>query len=164
MPDRSTWRITVREWFPGRYRAVGIHESGKQVSPWGLDPERSTARREGRRRERPAFVCPVCEYDGLTAKPYEIWPPPPGVVLLPPYADVLGSPSYEICPSCGFEFGNDDDPGTGAEPSSFESYRDEWVRGGRKWFYAPTQPPNGVPRSGVPPQQITARPNPPADS
>jgi hypothetical protein len=38
-----------------------------------------------------------------------------------------------VCPRCGFEFGNDDNPGT-AEPLSFESYRAEWERNGRPVF------------------------------
>src|SRR5437588_9596459 len=49
--------------------------------------------------------CPVCGYVGLAANPYEQWPPPPEVDLTPPYEQVLGHPSYEICPRCGFEFG-----------------------------------------------------------
>jgi hypothetical protein len=76
------------------------------------------------------YTCPVCQYPGLTAKPYELWPPPDGVVLAPPYWRSLGRPSYEVCPRCGFEFGNDDNPGT-AEPVSFEQYRREWEADGR---------------------------------
>jgi len=79
------------------------------------------------------FTCPVCGYDRLTTKPYENWPPPSGLVLSPPYEDLLGRPSYEVCPRCSFEFGNDDNPGT-AEPSSFESYREEWISRGRPSF------------------------------
>jgi len=55
--------------------------------------------------------------------------------LTPPYEDLLGSPSYEVCPNCGFEFGNDDNPGTAA-PSSFEDYRAEWARSGSPRFDA----------------------------
>lgn len=71
------------------------------------------------------YECPVCGYPGLTVKPYATWPPPEGLEISPPYGDYLGNPSYEVCPRCGFEFGNDDDPGT-AEPVSFEQYRREW--------------------------------------
>jgi hypothetical protein len=39
--------------------------------------------------------------------------------LTPPYVRFLGAPSYEVCRCCGFEFGNDDDPGT-APPASFK--------------------------------------------
>jgi hypothetical protein len=53
--------------------------------------------------------------------------------LVPPYEALLGRPSYEVCPSCGFEFGNDDNPGIG-EPDSFESYRREWTKAGRPIF------------------------------
>jgi len=55
------------------------------------------------------------------------------LVLTPPYEELLGKPSYEVCPRCGFEFGNDDNPGTAA-PMSFEQYREEWVAGGCQWF------------------------------
>ena len=79
------------------------------------------------------FTCPVCGYDRLTAKPYEMWPPPDGLELSPPYENLLGRPSYEVCPRCGFEFGNDDNPGT-APPMSFESYHADWVARGQPWF------------------------------
>lgn len=79
------------------------------------------------------WECPVCRHVGLTVKPYERWPPPAGQPLAPPYEDSLGKPSYEVCPRCGFEFGNDDNPGT-APPQSFEAYRLEWEAEGRPWF------------------------------
>lgn len=79
------------------------------------------------------FECPVCGGRYLTVAPYQIWPPPSGIVLTPPYRTVLGRPSYEVCCRCGFEFGNDDDPGT-AMPVSFGQYRAEWVAEGRPWF------------------------------
>jgi hypothetical protein len=40
-----------------------------------------------------------------------------------------GGGSYEICPSCGFEFGASDD-GLGY---SYEQWRSEWVRDGMPW-------------------------------
>jgi len=79
------------------------------------------------------FQCPVCDYEHLKHPPYETWPPPPNLALSPPYEDLLGAPSYEVCPRCGFEFGNDDNPGTG-EPESFEDYRREWESAGKPWF------------------------------
>jgi hypothetical protein len=79
------------------------------------------------------YECPVCHYPGLTCKPYATWPPPVGVEISPPYEDSLGRPSYEVCPQCGFEFGNDDNPGTAA-PESFESYRQQWRRAGSPIF------------------------------
>jgi hypothetical protein len=77
--------------------------------------------------------CPVCEFVGLDEKPYDTWPPAEGVPIAPPYEDWLGSPSYEVCPLCGFEFGNDDNPGT-ADPLSFAEYRAEWEEQGRPIF------------------------------
>jgi hypothetical protein len=79
------------------------------------------------------YECPVCRHAELTAAPYERWPPAPGADLVPPYEDALGLPSYEVCPRCGYEFGNDDNPGT-AEPQSFDEYRQEWEAQGRPWF------------------------------
>ena len=82
------------------------------------------------------FECPVCHSAELKRKPYETWPPPPGITGDPPYEDLLGRPSYEVCPCCGFEFGNDDNPGTAA-PVSFETYRAEWQRRGSPRFSPP---------------------------
>ena len=79
------------------------------------------------------YECPVCHVVELTTQPYATWPPPDGRPLDPPYEDLLGRPSYEVCPSCGLEFGNDDNPGT-APPISFEDYRREWVARGRPRF------------------------------
>jgi len=76
------------------------------------------------------FECPVCEFVGLQSKPYVTWPPPEGLPITPPYEDWLGEPSYEVCPLCGFEFGNDDNPGT-CDPISFAEYRAEWEAEGR---------------------------------
>ena len=82
------------------------------------------------------FECPVCGSVELTAKSYATWPPPEGTRLAPPYEDSLGAPSYEVCPNCGFEFGNDDNPGT-AQPASLEDYRAEWEADGSPRFDAP---------------------------
>lgn len=77
--------------------------------------------------------CPVCGAAELSQPPYEDYPGsvPPGAS--PPYEDLWGRPSYEVCPSCGFEFGNDDNPGTAAA-SSFAEYRREWEQRGRPRF------------------------------
>lgn len=79
------------------------------------------------------FECPVCGSVELTRQPYESWPPQQGLTLTPPYEDLLGKPSYEVCPNCGYEFGNDDNPGTAA-PLSFDQYREEWVGDGKPRF------------------------------
>ncbi len=69
----------------------------------------------------------MCGSQNLTAKPHATWPPPDGAPLTPPYEDFLGQPSYEVCPTCGFEFGNDDNPGGTAPPVSFAEYRAGWM-------------------------------------
>jgi predicted RNA-binding Zn-ribbon protein involved in translation (DUF1610 family) len=79
------------------------------------------------------FTCPVCGAAELSRAPYETWPPPSPEVLEPPYEDQLGRASYQVCPSCGYEFGNDDNPGTAA-PVSFEVYRESWEAEGSPRF------------------------------
>jgi len=73
----------------------------------------------------------VCGSAELTVKPYQTWPPPE---LTPPYEDLLGRASYDVCPNCGFEFGFDDNPGGDAEASSFEEYLAEWAAEGKPRF------------------------------
>ena len=86
------------------------------------------------------FVCPCCGYRGLSRKPYK------GLTdlsatrgLEPPYEQYFGDPSYEVCSCCGFEFGNDDNPGTGV-PASFEEYLKEWVQSGCDWLDSTRKP------------------------
>jgi len=96
------------------------------------------------------YECPVCGFVGLDEKPYDTWPPPSGVPIVPPYQDWLGRPSYEVCSLCGFEFGNDDNPGT-CDPLSFGEYRAEWEAGGRRVFSA-----KGVAHANATREQLNA--------
>jgi len=58
-------------------------------------------------------MCPVCGFDGLDEPPYS----PAGHGL------------FEICPSCGFQFGvTDDDLGI-----TFHEWRNRWIDGGMPW-------------------------------
>jgi hypothetical protein len=84
--------------------------------------------------------CPCCGYDGLEGPAYAELGAPPWLHLEgPPYFPHPGFPSYEVCACCGFEFGNDDDPGT-APGDSFEDYRRQWVASGAEWFDPTKQP------------------------
>lgn len=65
------------------------------------------------------FMCPVCGYPDLTE---------------PPRSDRTGGGSYEICPSCGFEFGVTDDDGG----YTYETWRTRWVAHGMRWHDAET--------------------------
>ena len=86
------------------------------------------------------FVCPCCGYEGLDHRPYQrLSGPPVSADARPPYEAYFGMPSYEVCACCGFEFGNDDNPGTAA-PVSFRSYLNEWVADGAEWFSPDKQP------------------------
>jgi hypothetical protein len=65
-------------------------------------------------------TCPVCGYENLTKDP-----------------TYLGS--FEICPSCFFQFGYDDrDRGF-----TFEQWRRKWIDGGMVWRNGREQPPPG---------------------
>jgi hypothetical protein len=80
------------------------------------------------------FVCPCCGYDGLEKPAYEkMRGSPIPLDVVPPYSQEFGMPSYEVCACCGFEFGNDDEPGT-SDPISFQSYLADWIKGGCVWF------------------------------
>ena len=61
-----------------------------------------------------SFVCPVCGFACLTEPPY--WPG-------------TQDPSFEICPSCTFQFGYDDlDQGF-----TYEQWRQQWIADGMPW-------------------------------
>jgi hypothetical protein len=59
------------------------------------------------------FTCPVCGYPELTELPR---------------TEATGG-SYEICPSCGFEFGYSDE----ARGFSYEQWREAWIAQGTPW-------------------------------
>lgn len=58
-------------------------------------------------------ICPVCAYPNLSE----------------PARSQSGGGSYEICPSCGFQFGVDDDD----KGITFDQARATWLAGGAKW-------------------------------
>lgn len=64
--------------------------------------------------ENDRFTCPACGFPGLTEEPR---------------SRTTGGGSYEICPSCGFEFGvTDDDRGF-----TYEQWRERWIGNGMPW-------------------------------
>jgi hypothetical protein len=67
------------------------------------------------------FICPVCDYPKLSESP----------------RSEFGGGSFEICPSCGFQFGvNDDDEGI-----SYETWRRRWEAAGMPWKSAALKQP-----------------------
>lgn len=93
------------------------------------------------------FVCPVCGYLGLAQRPYaKMKAPPLSENLEPPYSTFLGEPSYEVCACCGFEFGSDDEPGTGLAGASFTEYRAKWLEGGANWLDPARKPADWDPQ------------------
>jgi hypothetical protein len=63
--------------------------------------------------------CPVCGYDGLFEEPF----------------DDVGAPSYEICKSCGTEFGYDD------IRTRHSVLREKWIAKGMPWHSRATPAP-----------------------
>lgn len=76
-------------------------------------------------------TCPVCGYPKLKEAP----------------RSKSGGGSYEICPSCGFQFGVTDDD----EGFTYEQWRAKWEKGGMKWSSTQPMPKNWNPakQSGV---------------
>lgn len=69
-----------------------------------------------------SYSCPACGYPGLTE---------------PSRSPKSGGGSYEICPSCGFEFGvTDDDLG-----HTYADWRQEWIAQGSPWRSEGIEPP-----------------------
>ena len=89
------------------------------------------------------YICPVCGYNGLDTPPYKnVINPPYKDGIKPPYVIDLGDPSYDVCPCCGFEYGNDDNPIGTVAGDSFEEYRKKWITNGAKWFDEKLKPAN----------------------
>ena len=61
-----------------------------------------------------AFTCPVCGYPKLTEHPRN---------------PQSGGASFEICPSCGFQFGHSDD----LLEISYARWRNDWINAGMPW-------------------------------
>jgi len=92
------------------------------------------------------FPCLCCGWDQLDFKPYENYPEcfVSTKNLKPPYHSIWGAASYEVCECCGFEFGNDDDPGGSLSPETFSSYRRDWIKRGAKWLQGFSKPKGWV--------------------
>lgn len=54
-----------------------------------------------------------------------------------PWGEDDNSPTYEICPCCGVEFGNED-----YTVESTKSYRQKWIVEDLKWFDPKKRPDN----------------------
>lgn len=83
--------------------------------------------------------CPCCGYGGLASPAYDrlVLPIPPAA--RPPYELLFGAPSYDVCACCGYEFGNDDNPGTGT-PVTFQAYLAGWIADGMRWTVPEKEP------------------------
>lgn len=75
------------------------------------------------------YVCPVCGYDRLCDLPWQD-----------------DSPSDDICPSCGIQFGYHDASGgdTAARDRIHRAWRQRWIELGMPWHSAKAElPPVG---------------------
>ena len=70
-----------------------------------------------------SHTCPVCQYPKLKEPPLS----------------KSGGASYEICPSCGFQFGVDDDD----RGISHEQWRTDWLKRGAQWSSSGIKAPKG---------------------
>jgi hypothetical protein len=113
---------------PDRPRLLQVNTAGlRQVLEDALSDPGGDLRSDVTRQAAPHYRCPVCGYPGLDE---------------PPRTEESG-PSYEICPSCGFEFGvTDDDRGIG-----YEQWRREWIAGGMRWWSRRPVPAGWDPRA-----------------
>jgi predicted RNA-binding Zn-ribbon protein involved in translation (DUF1610 family) len=74
------------------------------------------------------FDCPVCGYPGLPDEPWRV-----GVEY--------DSPSEDICPSCGTQFGYDDIADDRAERlANHRELRRKWIEAGRPWKHPGSEP------------------------
>ncbi|PYV51815.1 MAG: hypothetical protein DMG98_25340 [Acidobacteria bacterium] len=75
-----------------------------------------------------AYTCPVCGYSDLST---------------PPWND--GAPSFEICPSCGIQFGYTDAAGGDPEARTalWKKWRRRWIETGMAWNSIGQKPPSG---------------------
>ncbi|MEW9702988.1 hypothetical protein [Paenibacillus sp. SI8] len=69
-----------------------------------------------------SYICTLCGYSNLK---------------FAPWTQKGLSPSYEICPCCGVEFGVDD-----INKAAYEIYKKEWFESGNKWFMESKKPNN----------------------
>lgn len=117
---------------------MGVHQLINH-SRWLL----CLANRHSERVTESRSVCPVCGWSRLSVPPYQDWPGlPVGEGAAPPYEDTFRGASYEVCPSCGFEFGFDDHPGAG-DGDSFDEYRARWIAEGCPWWSTSVPMPPG---------------------
>lgn len=72
--------------------------------------------------QSPRHFCPVCAWDQLEEAPW---------------GEDGKTPSYDICPCCGVEFGNED-----ADPGFKARARERWIASGGEWF-EPAKKPRG---------------------
>lgn len=78
-------------------------------------------------------ICPVCGYPDLTEAIYTSGK----------------GPSYEICPSCGYEFGFSDwDSGI-----TYEQWRAQWIGSGNEWTPGKMSWSDGAPPLGWDPKK-----------
>lgn len=56
---------------------------------------------------------------------------------IPPWGDDAKCPTFEYCPCCNVEFGNQD-----YNLTSVKNYREKWLNDGGKWFVAKEKPEN----------------------
>jgi hypothetical protein len=81
---------------------------------------------------RPIFGLSSCEMSDLNVIYEAMWCPACGFQLdFKPWEET--SASFEICPSCGIQFGYDD-AGPDDRRTYYDQWRHNWQAGGSKWW------------------------------
>lgn len=74
-----------------------------------------------RNNQQPSLFCRIC---GLQQDD-------------PPWGEDGNSPSFDICPCCGVEFGYED-----CNLNAVKAYRNEWLKNNATWFQPKKKPEN----------------------
>ena len=107
----TNWRLWSRYW------AASCARSGHATSD-RVDIMRNDKAVEAEMTG--AFNCPACGFCQLEE---------------PAWDQDIGSPSFNICPCCGCEFGYND-----ATPQARERHLRQWIRNGAAWFRPELKP------------------------
>jgi hypothetical protein len=118
--------------WPARSNVTADATVWRRVSLLGAAAERLVTLRETESLER---TCPACGYGNLPRRPYLAYE---GLArhrrrVFPPYALHFGDPSFDQCPSCGYEFGVTDHPNADGDAMTFAEWRQQWRMQGCPW-------------------------------
>lgn len=88
------------------------------------------------------YKCLVCGYPGMDAPQFASIPMSPHPIRVdPPFQDHWGFPSYDVCPCCAYEAGNDDSFSKD-DPNFAKDFLVQWYADGANWLVSGLKPEN----------------------